>query len=193
MECDPESVDGCPRCRIPLPTSCCDLCDSILKSFSILSMPTASTRPRGTKIKKKYKPTDEDEALRRALDAFQEEVVIEEFGEAEVEDLGSSIILCNETLERIVDCAHWGHIRTPQQLLELTKWDRSFDLGSRIIALINQTHSPRGIFNLAPSSTPSHPPNGGPPPPLSPSRRGNTSSLARRRVLKCSKCGKEGQ
>lgn len=195
MECAPDSSDGCSRCRIPLPISCCDLCDPALKTFGRISMPATSTKARGTKIKKKYEPTEQDQALRRALDAFREEAVVEEFGEEDAKDLGSSIILCNETLDRIVDCAHWGRVRSPQQLLELTKWDRSNDLGPRIVAIIDQTHPPQRTFP-PPRSTSSQSSANHPIPPLSPSKRGNTvaPSAARtvRRVLRCSKCGGEG-
>lgn len=44
----------------------------------------------------------------------------------------------NDTLDRIVDCAHHRKIQTPQDLKRETKWSKSEQFADDIIALIQK-------------------------------------------------------
>ena len=65
--------------------------------------------------------------LRNALHEFRKEKTIEKFGCACLRDTGPGIIMADDVLFRILDCAHFNVIETPEQLAKETRWSRVSD------------------------------------------------------------------
>ena len=87
--------------------------------------------------------TTEGSKLRDALKDWREDRTVRRYGKAHFRDLGPSLAMPNEVLDRIVDCAHHRKISSIADLRTETRWD---DIdhdgwGLEVVALI-QTWCP---------------------------------------------------
>jgi hypothetical protein len=80
--------------------------------------------------------------LRDALHNFRKEQTIARFGHACLRNTGPGIIMADDVLQRIIDCAHFHLIESPQQLLKETRWSRVDQYGEEIVSLI-VSHCPK--------------------------------------------------
>ena len=63
--------------------------------------------------------------LRTALMDWRDEVATRRYGMATTTTYGVVLIMANETIDRIVDCAHVNKIKTAEDLKNETLWKKS--------------------------------------------------------------------
>lgn len=125
-----------------MPTICCELCHP--DPFADFALPDLQARPKRGRNRatiKDYKSEPRDLQLMDALDDFREQETVKEFGKITLRTTGPSLIMSNEILKRLVDCAHYFKIKNKGDLVHETRWSRAEKYSEKILALI-QSHSP---------------------------------------------------
>jgi hypothetical protein len=91
------------------------------------------------------------------LHEFRIAKTVERFCHSILKDLGPSIIMPDDVLQCIVDCAHAQKITSVKTLAKETRWNRMDELGAEIIAIIRiyapQTTAPLTPLTSAPLRT----------------------------------------
>lgn len=109
--------------------------------------------------------------LRDALHEFRRDATVKKFSRAVLKNSGPGVVMSNEILQRIVDCAHFHKIESREQLERETRWAGAGEFGDEIVDLIGK-HRPK------------------PPPTADEFNEGDASSSSRVvKSRKCSKCG----
>ena len=85
--------------------------------------------------------TSADFVLRDALEDWREEATIAHYGHAQLRDMGPTLVMPNDVLAQIVDCAHHFKIKTLDDLSRETRWDEAERYGQEVISLITE-HRP---------------------------------------------------
>ncbi|KAJ7214689.1 P-loop containing nucleoside triphosphate hydrolase protein [Mycena rebaudengoi] len=180
--CRTDLPDGCPRCVSKSPPICCELCTpSYFESFAIVDLPKAAPIPSRSRLKP-YKAESDDMTLRDALHDFRLAATVTKFGRAVLKNNGPGMVMSNEVLQRIVDCAHQYKIQSMDQLMKETRWAGTGEFGLEVIDLIN-IHRPIPKVPDLPAAAPLT------------ARDDNipaTPSLKLVQARKCSKCGLAG-
>ncbi|KAI5980764.1 P-loop containing nucleoside triphosphate hydrolase protein [Pisolithus albus] len=176
---------GCARCYIGEPIICCDIHnpDEFVELTTHMSkLPPAPQRSRIPK----YTWVPSDFSLRDALDDWREEKTASVYGWHHLKDIGPCILMTDETVDRIVDCAHYHKIQTLADLKKETGWVDGEQYGNEIIAIIRRhAPPPTTLFASTPlgSATTSTI--------LNTDHSVSTLPLAKR-ANRCSACGQEG-
>ncbi|KAJ7800013.1 hypothetical protein B0H13DRAFT_2390679 [Mycena leptocephala] len=153
LQCRDDLPDGCPRCAAKLPPVCCELCTPAhFVSFAIVDLPKPAPIPSKSR-NKPYKAEARDMQLRDALHEFRRAATVMKFSRAVLKNSGPGVVMSNEVLQRIVDCAHWHKIDSTEQLERETRWAGVPDFGAKVVALINE-HCPKPAVPAEPDSTP---------------------------------------
>ncbi|KAF7353121.1 p-loop containing nucleoside triphosphate hydrolase protein [Mycena sanguinolenta] len=135
LQCRDDLPDGCPRCVVK-PSS---ICSPQIPSKSRIAA---------------YEADVVDMSLRDELHQFRREATVKKFSRAVLRDNGPGIIMSNEVLQRIVDCAHFHKIESQEQLKRETRWAGAAEFGDEVLSLIAK-HRPKPISTpdpLAPCS-----------------------------------------
>ncbi|KAF8135271.1 hypothetical protein K438DRAFT_1493035, partial [Mycena galopus ATCC 62051] len=141
LQCRDDLADGCPRCVAKSPKVCCELCNpEYFASFGHVDLPKAPPVPHRSRITA-YKAERQDMDLRDALHQFRRGATIRKFSLAVPKNSGPGVVMSNEVLQRIVDCAHRHKIESTEQLEKETHWAGAAEFGEEVIALINE-HCP---------------------------------------------------
>lgn len=157
MACQPNREGGCPRCIIPSPTICCSLhTPDRFKTFARTDTDKTNGKTRRSRVDDKYEADAVDMQLRNALNTFRRDQTTSIFGWAALINLGPALIMSDEVLHRIVDCAHVHKIRTKEDLVKETQWPRAQEDGDAVLAIV-ATHRPLPASTPAPTTTPLHP------------------------------------
>lgn len=188
--CDPTNPQGCQRCFVPAPTICCDLEPGSLSILLALYPPTAIDKPqpaRRISRLKPYKHDAQDMQLHDILDGWRVEQTVLEYGRGGMDDFGPGVVMTDEVLERIEDCAHHAKIHTVDDLQRECKWSGALEYGTALLKLL---HSVRPIPEERPllSTQPLAPRQ--PPLPSAVGTGGGTATTTR--SVRCSACGKAG-
>ena len=77
--------------------------------------------------------------LSEALNDWRQKKTKEKYGVAVFRAVGSSLILTDRQLERLVDCGHYGKITNLEQLRKELDWVLSDDLGLEVVKIIIDT------------------------------------------------------
>ena len=101
-----------------------------------------ATKPSKSSLKK-YKKGEREQRLSQALNAWRQRVTVEKYGEAILRDVGSSLVLPNELLERLVDCSHYGKITNMEQLGKEVDWILADEYGPEVVRLIMDVCPPQ--------------------------------------------------
>jgi hypothetical protein len=154
--CLPDDPSGCQRCIISASLICCKLCSPrIFEDFAVVDL---SLRPKprpGRSRIQSFKPNSHDMDLRNALHDFRKQRTIDKFGLPALKNNGPGMIMTNQTLQRIIDCAHCGKITDSDELAKETHWTRAGEYGKEILSLIKahqQPLTPSTADSLAPVS-----------------------------------------
>lgn len=99
---------------------------------------TRVTAPRASAVNKKYDMTPTDIELQNALHKFRWEKTAEMYSMPYLINCGPGIILGDDTLQRIVDCARIGKLCDAEQLKRETKWGRSEGLGFELLSVVHK-------------------------------------------------------
>ncbi|KAI0641185.1 P-loop containing nucleoside triphosphate hydrolase protein [Trametes meyenii] len=131
--------EGCSRCLVPPSSVCCSLCSPDHSLFAVFSIPLSdkTALPRASQIETRYKMTSTDIELRRALHAFRRSKTLEVLGKAHLQNLGTGMIMGDEVLGRIADCARAGKLPSPEALARETKWNRALEFAQDVLQLVN--------------------------------------------------------
>ncbi|OJT09442.1 hypothetical protein TRAPUB_13660 [Trametes pubescens] len=135
---------GCTRCGLAPSAVCCSLCSPSHPAFSFLPSPTDISRPsapRASHIETKYNMNATDIAFRRALHDFRRAETLKTFGRAHLNNMGTGMIMGDEELSRIADCARARKLSSLDELFKEVKWDLTWELGEGILELV-ATHYP---------------------------------------------------
>jgi hypothetical protein len=100
--------------------------------------------------------TPKDRALWKALDDWQEKMMIALYRHALLQDIGSSLTMSTDVLNHIVDCACAFKMKTLDDLRKETRWDGADKWGSDLISLVERLRPQRPptlTINPAPLST----------------------------------------
>lgn len=134
-----------------MPTSpfCCDIHHP--ERFASISS-TDVTKEKQTRRSniKTFDRNSHDLALRDALRRWRALESSIRFGLGNVGLFGGSLVLPNEFMERIVDCAHFNKINTPADLKKETQWSQAEEHGDAILEMIRRHKAPvhEGAFFL---------------------------------------------
>lgn len=115
-------------------------------------------------------------SLRAALHSFCKRKTIEKYRKACLRNTGPAIIMSDNILDRIVDCAHAYVISTLDQLAKETYWGCVEELGEEVLQM---------ILNMCPKPTPHINP-------LGPIQTGNQPALKPITIHHCRACGETG-
>ncbi|KIJ12990.1 hypothetical protein PAXINDRAFT_14203 [Paxillus involutus ATCC 200175] len=134
--CDPSNQGGCSRCA-PLTTSvCCDIHhpDAFhLFDSSFVPVPKLPNRSRLNKFKMGPKEYE----LCEALEDWREGKTREIHGELNLIDIGPSLVMPDDILDRIVTCAHYLKIKSVDDLRRETHWSKTNQFGAEVISVIH--------------------------------------------------------
>ncbi|KAG1867710.1 hypothetical protein F4604DRAFT_1584981 [Suillus subluteus] len=72
----------------------------------------------------------------KLVDDWQEDTTQKLYGQAHLHDLGPGLVMPNNILNRIVECAHFHKIKSPADLLRETRWSGVNKPGDDIVTLI---------------------------------------------------------
>lgn len=138
------SNEDCPRC-IPRPSQlCCNICNP--GSFILPVPETVAPRPSHAPNKFKvdsggYSMTEADKKLKNALREWRS-MQMQDLGVMNGDDMfGPQFIMTDESLERLVDLAHYGQIDDLTALQNQVNWHYCDRWGSRVLDVI-KTHGP---------------------------------------------------
>lgn len=83
-----------------------------------------------------------DNNLQKALFDWRDEQVAAKFDPSVIETFGSALILSDEIILRIVDCAHASKLSTIPHLIKETGWreDWANELGDSLLSVVHQHH-----------------------------------------------------
>lgn len=117
--------------------------------------------------------TETGQKLQIDLFDWRDEKAITKFPQAQVEDFGGGLLLSDQHIQRILQCASNQKLSNVEALLKETNWRKDWadELGESLLSVIHKHYPP-------PSLVPSEPTAG-------PSR-------ATRGPMKCSKCHETG-
>ncbi|KAF8233808.1 hypothetical protein L208DRAFT_1265278, partial [Tricholoma matsutake] len=71
-----------------------------------------------------------------ALDDWWEKATATQYGWAHLHDLGPTLIIPNEVLNCIIDCAHYCKINLTSELKNKTQWDEIEQCGDEVLEII---------------------------------------------------------
>ncbi|KAJ3495027.1 hypothetical protein NLJ89_g10694 [Agrocybe chaxingu] len=145
LTCDETRPGGCARCSLPPPTICCDVHTPTAFVHFDVPRQKSSRLPARSTLDTKYTMTPADNDLYEALDAWRILKTETEFGYATLVDLGASLVMPSDTLERIMHCAHHCKIRTVADLKKETRWDEADNFGNEVVALILRIRPPPAL------------------------------------------------
>ncbi|KAJ7721901.1 P-loop containing nucleoside triphosphate hydrolase protein [Mycena metata] len=185
-ECRPDLPDGCPRCAAQTPPICCELCTPAhFANFAHVDLPLKGQVAPSRSRLAEYKADALDMKLRDVLHQFRRDKTTTKFGRIVLKNSGPGMVMSNEVLQRIVDCAHFHKIRSTEQLARETRWASAGEFGAEVLALILEHRPP-------PVEAPPAPPVLVTVTPLGPSATNAETTGRSVRVRKCNKCRTPG-
>lgn len=126
--------------------------------------------------------------LCEALEDWREQKTRETHGESHLMDIGPSLVMPDEVLDRIVACAHYLKIKSVEDLKRETHWSKTNQFGIEVISLIHHI-IPVPTASAVLTTTPLQPRSI--PQTLTSLPEVSLSNLALKKH-KCSACGVEG-
>ncbi|KAI0669881.1 P-loop containing nucleoside triphosphate hydrolase protein [Trametes maxima] len=147
-ECLHVDGDGCARCRLLPSTICCSLCSPNHPIFAFLPAPSTGSQTsrsgisRASNVVTKYTMTTQDHDFRVALHQFRRVKTLSAYGRAILNNMGPGMVLGDNELIRIANCARAHKIVSVEDLFKETKWDLSWEHGDEVVALVKQYYPP---------------------------------------------------
>lgn len=77
-----------------------------------------------------------DIALRVALNTWRQTKTVMVYGLSPLRDMGPSVIMTNDVLQRIIDCAHHHKINTSEELRRETGWAKAEQYSTEVLEII---------------------------------------------------------
>ncbi|CDO68570.1 hypothetical protein BN946_scf184996.g1, partial [Trametes cinnabarina] len=151
--------------------------------FSFLAAPPPAEQPSAPRAShidpKKYPMESKDFKFRAALHKFRRAETLKTYGRPILNTLGPGLIMGNETLTRISDCARARKLNSLEDLQRESKWHLSQKLGARVLELIVRFYPPQEPGGPLTSSIRAnqHPSDGQGPRQMAPRRCGVCSQL----------------
>lgn len=99
---------------------------------------TADTTAKASSVPKQFKDTSADIDLRAALHNFRCCQMERLFSPPLLRTLGPALIMGDNVVQRLIDCARVHKGRDQQDLWRETKWVRVVELGEEVLALLHR-------------------------------------------------------
>ena len=145
-----ESEVHCHECCSPREIlSCCDICDPnwTKAMLAIDAPPKTKQKPNKVKIDENHPLMDLDKRLRHELDAFQEKIHAEIWGDVMDFLFGSHVFLTMPQILHLCHLAHANALHTLEDLKNNFWWNWMPDYGHTLLKLIHH------IYDFKPSTT----------------------------------------
>lgn len=91
-----------------------------------------------SKVTTGYKMSSIDDKLHTALHAYWRQKTALLFGQRHLNNLGPGVVMGNELLQRIIDCARAHKLDSVDTLVRETKWVRAQELGEDVLRLVSE-------------------------------------------------------
>lgn len=145
-------VGGCQRCSLPTSRLCCNIHSP--ESFNIFTVPFKKPPrlPARSRLPKKPIMSTGALALRDALEDWRETTTEKTYGIAHLTDLGPTLVMPTEVLNRIVYCANVSKISTKDELIKETRWDEAETWASEVLQIIQRLCPPPPLPPLTTST-----------------------------------------
>ncbi|EJF56827.1 hypothetical protein DICSQDRAFT_174510 [Dichomitus squalens LYAD-421 SS1] len=130
-----------------------------------------------------------DVEFRAELNQYRREQTVKTHGLAHLNNLGAGIIMGDETLDRIADCARAQKLTTVETLYQETKWPKSRELGADVLKLIKKYYPANSPFASTPLRVRQSEPQADGAPSQSSNRAVSATAKAPRQ---CGACGQYG-
>jgi superfamily II DNA/RNA helicase len=142
--CNRSQPQGCERCGNTLPNNnlCCDIHSPSLSNSFFIPPQKVGQAPRRSRISKDEMTIPDDIPLLEGLENWREHKTEEEYGWAALEDIGPTLAMSNDVLNRIIACARHFKIQSVEDLKKETKWIKAEKWGNEVVALILQKRPP---------------------------------------------------
>lgn len=135
--CDSTTATGCARCSMPTSIFCCDIHHP--EHFSTITMtPAAKDKQTCRSTLKDYNRTSRDYELRNELRRWRAIKASVVFGLAHFANIGGSLVLPNEMLDRVVDCVHFDKIQSIADLKQQVQWSEADIYGEEIMTIVRK-------------------------------------------------------
>ena len=144
-DCRPDLPSGCPRCVYKKPTVCCEGPACQPEAFMDFAPTNQNLRPKPALPRSRIKPYevgDSHRALKKDLHDFRVRSSVQKFGRPAFAMMGHGLVMSDETLQRIVDCADQGKIQTAENLSRETRWIWAREFFPDILQLIHKHFPP---------------------------------------------------
>lgn len=144
-DCRPDLPSGCPRCVYKKPTVCCSGPDCQPEAIMDFAPANAIPRPKAALPRsriKKYEVAQNHCSLRKDLHDFRVQSAVQKFGRPAFAMMGHALMMSDEILQRIVDCADNGKIHTVDDLSRETRWIWAREFFPSILPLIHKHFPP---------------------------------------------------
>ena len=186
LQCRPEDPGGCPRCVYLPAVVCCEMCTP--SAFVDFAPVDPHQRPAVAPHRSRvvdYKADEQDKALRMALHDYHKCKTEQKYGLPALYDIGPSLYMTNDVLDRITDCAHFNKIQNGEDLRRETRWTWVNEDVDEMLEIIRRFPQKSSAVPLT-TTTPLQPRPAPPQPLLS------GSPIATKRRNRCSSCKQEG-
>ncbi|KAG6373132.1 hypothetical protein JVT61DRAFT_6739 [Boletus reticuloceps] len=106
-------------------------------SYYLIVLPPPTTTVQHSRLSKFSMGPKEHELL-EALEDWREQKMITVYGKSHLINIGPAIILPDEALDCIVDCAHFLKITTIDDLVSETHWSKANIFGMEVLEVIHR-------------------------------------------------------
>jgi len=155
MECRSDLPNGCPRCHACPSAICCELCNpESFERLMLLDIEKPQPQPSRSRLNSGHQISEAEAHLRSALEEFRITATRRCYGNANLIDLGPSLVLPDLVLSRIIDCAWVYKLSTTSDIFRETRWVGSDEYGSAILQLVRQHLPAPHAQALHPINTP---------------------------------------
>jgi len=134
------ALEGCSRCKPKVHSICCDLCNpTAFEKFEVLVCPKPAKQTAKSHIKA-YTMTSTHHKLQDALFDWRDLTAPMKFKPSIVETFGPGILISDDIIACIVDCAQVGKVHSVAQLIKETSWqdDWAKEFGPSLLRVIHQ-------------------------------------------------------
>ena len=163
LHCDTTLSEGCTRCCPKSFSICCDLCNP--EAFQYLNFKIVPREKQSGKSQiKGFKMNETSKQLQINLFDWRDEKAITKFPQAHVIDFGGGLLLSDQHIQRILQCASSHKLSTIEALLKETHWRKDWadELGESLLSVIHKHYPPPSLPSISTERTtgPSRGPRG---------------------------------
>ncbi|TFK18252.1 P-loop containing nucleoside triphosphate hydrolase protein [Coprinopsis marcescibilis] len=132
---------GCARCKLLQPTVCCDVCHP--GEFTQYSVEFVKTPKATARSSVKTLPMDDHaKDLKRALYVWRKDIALKIHSPGIIRAHGNKIVMTEDILNRIIDCARAKKLPSVEALKLETSWRYAEEHGASLLAIVGRFYPP---------------------------------------------------